>query len=178
MHLFAHYADGFHWGWLVSLSSLVQYSNFVSLHSKFQTNFYCILFVQDFRPEEISAMVLEEMKRIAEIRLGAEVKNAVITCPAYFNDSQRNSTRDAGAIPAFLHFFVTFFGECKCTNANTQMRTCKCSTSIECTNANAQMQRRKCKGSNTSAQMHQCKCSNVTFFGECKCTNANAQPQL
>jgi heat shock protein 1/8 len=51
-----------------------------------------------FRPEEISAMVLEEMKRIAEIRLGSEVANAVITCPAYFNDSQRNSTRDAGVI--------------------------------------------------------------------------------
>ena len=53
---------------------------------------------RDFRPEEISAMVLEEMKRIAEIRLGGEVHNAVITCPAYFNDSQRNSTRDAGVI--------------------------------------------------------------------------------
>jgi len=53
---------------------------------------------KDFRPEEISAMVLEEMKRIAEIRLGEEVTNAVITCPAYFNDSQRNSTRDAGVI--------------------------------------------------------------------------------
>jgi molecular chaperone DnaK (HSP70) len=37
---------------------------------------------KDFRPEEISAMVLEEMKRIAEIRLGEEVANAVITCPA------------------------------------------------------------------------------------------------
>ena len=46
-----------------------------------------------FRPEEISAMVLGEMKNIAEQRLGDEVKNAVITVPAYFNDAQRASTQ-------------------------------------------------------------------------------------
>ena len=46
-----------------------------------------------FRPEEISAMVLGEMKNIAEQRLGEEVKNAVITVPAYFNDAQRASTQ-------------------------------------------------------------------------------------
>jgi len=51
-----------------------------------------------FSPQEISSMVLIKMKEIAESYLGKEVKNAVITVPAYFNDSQRKSTKDAGAI--------------------------------------------------------------------------------
>ena len=51
-----------------------------------------------FRPEEISSMILIKMKEIAENYLGDEVKNAVITVPAYFNDSQRASTKDAGKI--------------------------------------------------------------------------------
>ena len=51
-----------------------------------------------FSPEEISAMILVKMKEIAESYLGSDVTDAVITVPAYFNDGQRQATKDAGAI--------------------------------------------------------------------------------
>ncbi|RUP47141.1 heat shock 70 kDa protein 2, partial [Jimgerdemannia flammicorona] len=53
---------------------------------------------KSFSPQEISSMVLIKMKEIAEAKLGKTVKKAVVTVPAYFNDSQRQATKDAGAI--------------------------------------------------------------------------------
>ena len=54
--------------------------------------------LKEYTPEEISSMILYKMKQIAEAFLGSEVNDAVITVPAYFNDAQRQSTKDAATI--------------------------------------------------------------------------------
>ena len=54
--------------------------------------------IKSFTPEEISAMILTKMKEIAESFLGTKVTDAVVTVPAYFNDAQRQATKDAGII--------------------------------------------------------------------------------
>ncbi|KAK9409376.1 heat shock-related 70 kDa protein 2 [Crotalus adamanteus] len=63
---------------------------------KVQVEYKCE--IKTFFPEEISSMVLTKMKEIAEAYLGCKVQSAVITVPAYFNDSQRQATKDAGTI--------------------------------------------------------------------------------
>jgi Fe-S protein assembly chaperone HscA len=56
------------------------------------------IFGRDYTPPELSAFILRELKRNAEAALGEEIRNAVITVPAYFNDAQRQATKDAGRI--------------------------------------------------------------------------------
>ncbi|RKX37582.1 MAG: molecular chaperone DnaK [Thermotogae bacterium] len=56
---------------------------------------------KQYTPQEISALILKKMKKDAEQYLNGEIKRAVITCPAYFNDAQRQATKEAGQIAGF-----------------------------------------------------------------------------
>jgi len=56
---------------------------------------------KEYRPEEVSAQILQKLKKDAEAQLGEKIEEAVITVPAYFNDSQRKATKDAGEIAGF-----------------------------------------------------------------------------
>ena len=69
-----------------------------SIKRKMGTNEKVEIDGKEYSPEQVSAMILQKLKRDAEAYLGQPVKNAVVTVPAYFNDSQRQATKNAGEI--------------------------------------------------------------------------------
>ena len=70
----------------------------ISIKREMGTNFKVSIDGKDYTPQEISAMTLQKLKADAEAYLGETVTQAVITVPAYFSDSQRQATKDAGRI--------------------------------------------------------------------------------
>jgi molecular chaperone DnaK len=70
----------------------------MAIKRKMGTDYKVRIFGKDYTPQQISAFILQKIKRDAEAFLGTKVEKAVITVPAYFNDNQRQATKDAGQI--------------------------------------------------------------------------------
>ncbi len=86
-------------GKVAKRQAVVNHENTVqSIKREMGTNYKVKLNGKDYSPQEVSAMVLSKLKADAESYLGSPVTQAVITVPAYFNDSQRQATKDAGKI--------------------------------------------------------------------------------